>query len=300
MTERHQILTVEDSPTQALRLQMDLEAHDWNVVTVGTADEALRRLDRSPPDVMIVDYCLPGMRGDELCRRVRMNINTRAIPIIMLTADESEETEVRGLDSGADDFFKKSTDTDILVIRIRTMIERPQRDESFVLHGENAFRRAWVLAVDDSATYLSHLSCLLQEEGYTVDTVADPKQALSRLETSAYDLALVDLVMPQLDGIELCRRIVAMRTSLDNPIAVLMLTGRRSERGLDARSGSGRRRLRRQIQRPGRSERANPCVAAPQVLSRRESAHFRGIEEQRVGGGSRTCGNGGRSCPGGK
>ncbi|HVT28299.1 MAG TPA: response regulator [Lacipirellulaceae bacterium] len=232
MTEPNRILIVEDSPTQALRLRMDLEAHDWKVTVVGSADEALAQLDRSPPDVMIVDYCLPGMRGDELCRRVRMNINTRGIPIIMLTADESEDTEVRGLDSGADDFFKKSTDTDILVIRIRAMLERPQGEASFVLQSENAFRRARVLAVDDSQTYLSHLSRLLQEEGYSVDTVAEPKQALSRLEASSYDLALVDLVMPELDGIELCRRIVAMRTSLDNPIAVLMLTGREAKEDL--------------------------------------------------------------------
>ncbi len=150
----------------------------------------------------------------------------------MLTADESEETEVRGLDSGADDFFKKSTDTDILVIRIRTMLERPQRESSFVLHGENAFRRARVLAVDDSATYLSHLSCLLQEEGYTVDTVADPKTSFVATGNVRVRSGVVDLVMPQLDGIEVCRRIVAMRTSLDNPIAVLMLTGREAKEDL--------------------------------------------------------------------
>jgi two-component system NtrC family sensor kinase len=181
---------------------------------------------------MIVDYCLPGMSGDELCRRVRMNINTRAIPIIMLTADDDEETEVRGLDSGADDFFKKSADSEILVIRIRSMLERPKRNESVLVHNESAFRRAKVLAVDDSETYLSHLRCLLQGEGYAVDAVTDPKEALRRLEESSYDLALVDLVMPELDGIEVCRRIVAMRGHLDNPIAVLMLTGREAKEDL--------------------------------------------------------------------
>lgn len=226
------ILIVEDSPTQALRLQLDLEAQGWKAASVGTADEALTELDKSLPDVMIVDYYLPGIRGDELCRRVRMNINTRAIPIIMLTADEDEEIEVRGLDSGADDFFKKSADTDILVIRIRAMLERPSRDKSVVLHSDSAFRRANVLAVDDSETYLSHLKCLLQAEGYSVDAISDPKEAISRLKTSSYDLALVDLVMPELDGIELCRQIVAMRTHLDNPIAVLMLTGREAKEDL--------------------------------------------------------------------
>ncbi|HEY4233779.1 MAG TPA: response regulator [Lacipirellulaceae bacterium] len=232
MSEKPRILIVEDSPTQALRLQLELEAEKWSAASVGTADEALARIEETPPDVIIVDYCLPGMSGDELCRRVRMNINTRAIPIIMLTADEDEETEVRGLDSGADDFFKKSADTEILVIRIRAMLDRPKRNESVLAHNETAFRRARVLAVDDSETYLSHLRCLLQGEGYAVDAVIDPKEALCRLEASSYDLALVDLVMPEIDGIDVCRRIVAMRSQLDNPIAVLMLTGREAKEDL--------------------------------------------------------------------
>jgi len=229
MSEKPKILIVEDSPTQALRLQLELEAQQWSAVSVGTADEALTQIERSPPEAIVVDYCLPGMSGDELCRRVRMNINTRGIPIIMLTADEHEEREVRGLDSGADDFFKKSADTEILVIRLRAMLERSRRGASVLLHNESGFRRANILAVDDSETYLSHLRCLLQAEGYTVDAVTNPKEALTRLERSSYDLALVDLVMPELDGIEVCRRIVAMRRQLDNPIAVLMLTGREAK-----------------------------------------------------------------------
>jgi len=65
-----------------------------------------------------------------------------------------------------------------------------------------------------------------------VDAMTDPNEALRRLEVSSYDLALVDLVMPELDGIDVCRRIVAMRSQLDNPIAVLMLTGREAKEDL--------------------------------------------------------------------
>jgi two-component system NtrC family sensor kinase len=232
MNDTPTILIVEDSPTQALRIQLELETQNWATTTVGTAEEALAQIEHAPPHVVVVDYCLPGMGGDELCRRLRMNINTRSIPIIMLTADEDEDTEVRGLDSGADDFFKKSADSEILVIRIRSMLERPRPSKSVVLHNEFAFRRAHVLAIDDSETYLSHLKCLLLSEGYTVDAVTDPQEALRRLGESSYDLALVDLVMPVLDGIEVCRRIIAMRSHLNNPIAVLMLTGREAKEDL--------------------------------------------------------------------
>jgi two-component system NtrC family sensor kinase len=226
------ILIVEDSPTQALRLRLVLETQGWIGVSVGTAEGAMEQIDREPPDVIVVDYCLPGMRGDELCRRLRMNITTRAIPVIMLTADENEEAEVRGLESGADDFFKKSADTEILVARIRRLLERAARNAAVLPRSESAFRPARILAVDDSETYLCHLRCLLEGDGHTLDTLTDPMEALRRLDGASYDLALVDLVMPVMDGIALCRQIVALRRQLDNPIAVLMLTGREAKEDL--------------------------------------------------------------------
>jgi signal transduction histidine kinase len=150
----------------------------------------------------------------------------------MLTADEDEAAEVRGLDSGADDFFKKSADTEILVVRTRVMLERSTRSQSVLRQSDSAFKSARILAVDDSETYLSYLSSLLQNEGYSIDLVSDPNEALNRLEVSAFDLVLVDLIMPVMDGIELCKRIVAMRDQMDNPIAVLMLTGREAKEDL--------------------------------------------------------------------
>jgi signal transduction histidine kinase len=229
MSKAAVILIVEDSPTQALRLRLELEAQGWTAIVLGTAAAGLERVNHDRPEIIVVDYCLPGMRGDEFCRRIRMNIATRAIPIVMLTADEDEETEVRGLESGADDFFKKSADTQILVARIRRLLESAGRDPSVVFRSESAFRSARILAIDDSETYLRHLGCLLGRDGYTLDTLSDPKQALRRLETTSYDLALVDLVMPEIDGIELCRQIVDFRSRLDNPLAVLMLTGREAK-----------------------------------------------------------------------
>jgi light-regulated signal transduction histidine kinase (bacteriophytochrome) len=73
---------------------------------------------------------------------------------------------------------------------------------------------------------------LLTAEGYSVDAIPDSRKALACLDQESYDLALVDLVMPDLDGIEMCRRIVSMRSRLDNPIAVLMLTGREAKEDL--------------------------------------------------------------------
>ena len=182
---------------------------------------------------MIVDYCLPGMSGDELCRRVRMNINTRAIPIIMLTADEDEETEVRGLDSGADDFFKKSADTEILVDShsrdAGTAPTQPDRScctTSLPFGGPTSWP-----SMTAKRTCRTCDACL-QGEGYSVDAVTDPKEALA---SSGSVVLRPGAGGPRDARTGRHRRLSADRRDaqhLDNPIAVLMLTGREAKEDL--------------------------------------------------------------------
>ncbi|HTQ37648.1 MAG TPA: response regulator [Pirellulales bacterium] len=225
MRNRYRIMIVEDSPTQALQLQAELERQGWLAQCAGNADEAMAEIHRQPPDLLVVDYMLPGMRGDELCRQVRMNISMRHIPIVMLTSDEEEGMEVRGLDSGADDFLLKSTDTEYFVLRVRALLERTAKTSSLLRPIDSHFKRARILAVDDSPTYLMHLTALLEEEGYLIAHANNGPDALKRVDEDVFDCVLVDLVMPEMDGIEVCRRITSMRERLDSPIAVLMLTG---------------------------------------------------------------------------
>src|SRR5882724_10535584 len=117
-------MLVEDSRTQAIQLTDVLEKEGWEVIWAPTAQKAMEEIDRAPPDLILLDYYLPGMRGDELCRRIRMNIDTRSIPILMLTTEASNEAEVRGLESGADDFVPKSVDPGILLVRIRALLNK--------------------------------------------------------------------------------------------------------------------------------------------------------------------------------
>src|ERR1700716_354038 len=119
MERAFRVMVVEDSETQAFKMRLLLEEEGCEVSTMATAESALSELRRSPPDLILVDHYLPGMPGDELCRRIRMNLNTRGIQILMLTAAEAGET--RGLQSGADDYVSKSADSDILLLRIRAL-----------------------------------------------------------------------------------------------------------------------------------------------------------------------------------
>ena len=111
MDRASQILVVEDSETQALKLQLMLENEGCKVVHASTAERAIEELNHHVPDLVIVDYHLPGVRGDEVCRRIRMNMSTRGIAILMLTAEETDAAELHGLESGADDYISSRSTT---------------------------------------------------------------------------------------------------------------------------------------------------------------------------------------------
>ena len=238
MDKRSRILLVEDSETQALLLRSVLEDEGWEVLGAATAEAALDALNRTVPDLIVVDYYLPGVRGDELCRQIRQNVATRGIPILMLTVEENDAAQLHGLESGADDYVSKAVEKDILILRIRALLRKSQTQSAILTGTDTLFRRARLLAIDDSPTYLEYLAGELAQDGYQVEKASSGKEGLELLSTREFDCVLVDLVMPQMDGVAVCSQITEMRRTMDNPIVVLMLTSRESKddmmRGLEA------------------------------------------------------------------
>src|SRR5688572_17191315 len=96
------ILIVEDEQPLTLLLRYNLEAEGYEVETVERGDEADARLREKTPDLVVLDWMLPGLSGIELCRRLRARPETRSLPIIMLTARGEESERIRGLATGAD------------------------------------------------------------------------------------------------------------------------------------------------------------------------------------------------------
>ena len=232
MSAPQRILLVEDSPTQAIMLGAILEQSGCEVIWASTAQKATDEIDRQPPDLIVLDFYLPGIRGDELCRRIRMNIDTRNIPILMMTVEGTDAAEIHGLESGADDFVSKSVDPDILLLRIRTLLSKARANATILGRADSHFRHARLLTIDDSPTYLEYLAEQLGREGYIIERAGTGKEGLERLAQEPFDCVLVDLVMPEMNGIEVCRQIDAMRPAIDSPIAVLMLTGRENKEDL--------------------------------------------------------------------
>jgi two-component system phosphate regulon response regulator PhoB len=132
------ILIVEDEEPLSLLLRYNLETEGYDVETVARGDDADTRLRESTPDLVVLDWMLPGLSGIELCRRLRTRPETKSLPIIMLTARGEESERVRGLSTGADDYIVKPFSVPELVARIRALLRRsrPERLADVLTLGE--------------------------------------------------------------------------------------------------------------------------------------------------------------------
>lgn len=122
------VMIVEDEEPLSLMLRYNLEAEGYAVDTVVRGDEAEVRLRESVPDLLLLDWMLPGVSGIELCRRLRSRELTRALPIIMLTARGEESERIRGLLTGADDYVTKPFSVPELMARVRAILRRSKPD----------------------------------------------------------------------------------------------------------------------------------------------------------------------------
>ena len=118
------ILIVEDEEALTLLLRYNLEAEGFRVESVARGDEAETRLKEWVPDLLLLDWMLPGLSGIELCRRLRSRPETQRLPIIMLTARGEESERVRGLATGADDYVVKPFALRELLARVRAAVRR--------------------------------------------------------------------------------------------------------------------------------------------------------------------------------
>lgn len=126
------ILIVEDEPAILELVAVNLEHAGYKTLRARSAEEASRMLGEVLPDLVLLDWMLPGQSGLALARRLRSEARTRELPIIFLTARADEPDKVAGLEAGADDYVTKPFSTKELVARVRAVLRRrkPQRGDT--------------------------------------------------------------------------------------------------------------------------------------------------------------------------
>jgi two-component system phosphate regulon response regulator PhoB len=122
--DQPRVLVVEDEPAQREVLAYNLEAEGFTVAKAENGDEALLLFEESQPDVVVLDWMLPGVSGIEVCRRLKSRPESRGVPIIMLSARSEEVDRVRGLETGADDYVVKPYSVVELMARVRSQLRR--------------------------------------------------------------------------------------------------------------------------------------------------------------------------------
>jgi two-component system, OmpR family, phosphate regulon response regulator PhoB len=132
------VLIVEDEPAIAELLTINLKHNGFAPIWAGDGVAAQRELDSNLPDVILLDWMLPGQSGLSLSRKWRADSRTKAIPIILLTAKSDEPDKIAGLDAGADDYITKPFSIKEMLARLRAVLRRrsPEIDTQLLAIGD--------------------------------------------------------------------------------------------------------------------------------------------------------------------
>jgi two-component system phosphate regulon response regulator PhoB len=129
MTTKPKILVVDDEPDAVELVEFNLKANGYDVVTATDGEEALEKARAIIPDLIVLDLMLPEVDGTEVCKILRRDQRTQAIPIIMLTAKAAEIDRVLGLELGADDYVTKPFSPRELVLRVKKLLRNLSNTE---------------------------------------------------------------------------------------------------------------------------------------------------------------------------
>ncbi len=217
---RTTVLVIDDSATFREELKEAFEDVGYVVVTATTGEEGLRMAADLRPGAVVVDGVLPGIDGQTVVRRMRLDAVLRGTPCLLLTASEERDAELRALDSGVDAFVRKDADLGIIRARLAAIL-RSAVGMRTSLGPRSLLGPKKVLVADDSTTDLHRLGDVLRDEGYDVLLAGSGEEALALLDVQSVDCILLDLLMPGIGGPEACARIKAAPALRDTPLIML-------------------------------------------------------------------------------
>jgi diguanylate cyclase (GGDEF)-like protein len=123
-TPKTVILVADDEDAMVAMLRDALQSVQYDVVVAHNGEEAVEKLRKTPPDLVLLDVQMPKMNGYDVCRKIKSDVFLRHIPVMLLTAQAGTSNKVTGLEQGADDYLTKPFEMDELMARIKTLLRR--------------------------------------------------------------------------------------------------------------------------------------------------------------------------------
>ena len=234
MTAR--VLVVDDILANVRLLEAKLAAEYFDVVTAMNGVDALEAVQRTKPDIVLLDVMMPGLDGIEVCRRIKASADTQHIPVIMVTALDQPEDRVRGLEAGADDFLTKPVNDVALFTRVKSLVRLKMLTDELRQRGGGdplgltgpslalvEAKPGQVLIVDNRPVMAERIRTALAGQ-HEVRLAAGPQQALEAFAggEGAVELVIVNLDMEGVDALRVCSQLKSMENTRQTPILILV------------------------------------------------------------------------------
>lgn len=183
---RQTVLVVEDN-TDMRKFIRKILCREYNVAEAANGEEGIRLANRLMPDMIITDYMMPVTDGMEMARRLRCNMGTSHIPIIILSAKTDNESKMCGLETGIDDYIEKPFSTDLLRARIKNLMARQERIRAY-FRGKYVDNEERTMAGTSSADslFMSRLTAVIDKNISNGDLNVDDVASELNMSRSVY------------------------------------------------------------------------------------------------------------------
>ena len=227
------VLVVDDIPINQRLLAARLTAEYYEVQCASSGVEALRMMEERCPDVVLLDVMMPGMTGFEVCERIKQNPDFGHVPVVMVTALDSIEDRVRGLEAGADEFLSKPVNDVALLTRVRSLTRlkrildelklREATDDEFgvreAISSISGDGGAWI-GLDLPGGDIESLEQAAAICGSSLELVNDVDQAIAALFDGRAELLAME-VSGAVDGLRVCSQLRAAAETRNVPVLLI-------------------------------------------------------------------------------
>lgn len=152
VSKRQKILIVDDNPTNVELLCAQLKPYHYEIMTAYDGDAALKKIEESPPDLVLLDLMMPKVSGYEVCQSIKKNKKTQLIPVIVVTALKDLGDKIKAIEIGADDFLMKPFNKLELITRIKSLLKLKELYDDVEMSEDIIFTLAEMLEAKDIYT----------------------------------------------------------------------------------------------------------------------------------------------------